>query len=213
MIDNQTDFLARACTAFNGHHRFAGGALIDVALAIKAGQAEAAATTIYVFDDVTGRLVDIDLRGGTADIIARLRQQAPKMLERAQESAQRQQPADGSADPVRGPGRPKLGVVAREVTLLPRHWDWLAAQPGGASQALRRLVDAARRADGGTTDNRTAREAAYRFLSALAGDLPGYEEAMRALFAGDGASFAGYMAAWPADIRDHGLKLAGLSAA
>jgi hypothetical protein len=99
-------------------------------------------------------------------------------------------------------------VVAREVTLLPRHWEWLATQPGGASQALRRLVYEARRADGGKTDRKAAHERTYRFLSRLAGDFPGYEEAIRALFAGADQAFAGRMATWPPDVRDYALALA-----
>jgi hypothetical protein len=95
------------------------------------------------------------------------------------------------------------------VTLLPRHWDWLAAQPGGASVALRRLVEAARRDGDAAARRRRAGEAAFAFMTAMAGDRPGYEEAVRALFAGDGARFAAETAAWPADIRDHAALLAG----
>lgn len=101
-------------------------------------------------------------------------------------------------------GRPKLGVKAREVTLLPRHWDWLGAQRGGASAALRRLIDAAIAAEG----RPPTPDRAYRFLSALAGDFPHYEEALRALYAGDASAFAAHMADWPRDIRDHALALA-----
>ena len=108
----------------------------------------------------------------------------------------------------RGPGRPKLGVVAREVTLLPRHWDWLAQQPGGASVAFRRLVDAARRSGEDGDRVRRAQDAAYRFMSAMAGDRPHYEEAIRALFANDPARFEKLIAGWPADVRDHTLMLA-----
>ncbi|MDB5750693.1 MAG: hypothetical protein JWP65_1114, partial [Ramlibacter sp.] len=102
----------------------------------------------------------------------------------------------------------QLGVVAREVTLLPRHWDWLAAQPGGASVTLRRLVDEARRGAGGADAMRAARERAYRFLNAVAGNLPGFEEALRALFAGDAARFAEFAAAWPQDVREHAQAMA-----
>ena len=108
----------------------------------------------------------------------------------------------------RGRGRPKLGVVAREVTLLPRHWEWLGAQPGGASVALRKLVDEARRASGDTDRARAARDAAYHFMSAMAGNLAGFEEASRALFADDRRRFVGLIAGWPDDIRDHIVKLA-----
>jgi hypothetical protein len=99
-------------------------------------------------------------------------------------------------------------VTAREVTLLPRHWEWLAAQPGGASVALRKLVEAARRESEGPDRRRAAREAAYRFASALAGDRPGFEAMSRALFAGDAAGFAARIADWPTDIRDHLRTLA-----
>ncbi len=102
----------------------------------------------------------------------------------------------------------RLGVVAREVTLLPRHWDWLAAQPGGASVALRKLVDEARREHGERDRRRLANERAYHFMSALAGDLPGFEEASRALFAGDMPGFRDRIEAWPRDLREHLLRLA-----
>ena len=106
----------------------------------------------------------------------------------------------------RGPGRPKLGVVAREITLLPRHWEWLAQQPGGASVAIRRLVEQARRSGEDKDRMRQAREAAYRFMSAMAGNKPHYEDAIRALFAGDPARFEELIAGWPADVRDHAVN-------
>jgi uncharacterized protein len=94
-------------------------------------------------------------------------------------------------------GRPKLGVQAREVTLLPRHWEWLAEQPGGASAAMRRLVDEAR-SKGRTVRER--RDAAYRFMQATCGDMPGYEEALRALYAAREDDFSTLVARWPDDI-------------
>ena len=109
-----------------------------------------------------------------------------------------------AARPAPAAGRPKLGVKAREVTLLPRHWDWLAAQPGGASAALRRLVEAASRA---MPDARQRRDAAYHFMSHVCGDRPGYEAALRALYRDDAAGFADSIAAWPADIRAHIVRL------
>jgi hypothetical protein len=98
-------------------------------------------------------------------------------------------------------------VVAREVTLLPRHWEWLATQRGGASAALRRLVEEARRANASRDRQRLAAERAYRFIHAMAGDLPGYEAATRALFAHDWTGFADRMSEWPADIREYALRL------
>jgi hypothetical protein len=96
-----------------------------------------------------------------------------------------------------------LGVVAREVTLLPRHWDWLGKQPGGASVTLRKLVEAARRSQSQQDDRREALESAYRFMSAMAGDEIGFEEASRALFAKDHPRLRALIANWPVDLRDH----------
>lgn len=107
-----------------------------------------------------------------------------------------------------GPGRPKLGVVAREVTLLPRHWQWLSSQPEGASVVLRKLVEEARRANAGKDGVRRSQEAANRFMSVMAGDAPGFEEAARALFAGDAERFDQRVEGWPADLRDHAGTLA-----
>ena len=108
----------------------------------------------------------------------------------------------------RGRGRPSLGVVPREVTLLPRHWEWLASQPGGASVALRRLIDTVRK--DAASAQRVRRDAVYRCMAALAGDLPGFEEAARALFADDAEGFAAQIASWPADVRDHLLAMSGV---
>lgn len=187
-------------TAFEGQSRLAAGPLAEVALAVKKA-ADRAAASILIFDDTTGRPIDLDLRGSDADIVARLPQPANTM--------QPPSPTDPAAP--RGRGRPKLGVVAREVTLLPRHWDWLAAQPGGASVALRKLVEEARRARGDADRHRLARDAAYHFMSAMAGNLQNFEEASRALFAGDRRRFAELIAAWPHDIRDHIVKLASIA--
>ena len=107
--------------------------------------------------------------------------------------------------PPRQRGRPSLGVEAREVTLLPRHWEWLAKQPGGASNALRKLTEAALRS--GRSEGE-CRDAAYRFLSVMAGDRPGFEEATRALYNGDRKTFAAYAMLWPESIRDHATALA-----
>jgi len=184
-------FADTPCTAFAGTARIAAGPLLDVALALTRRDAN---ETILVFADATGRVIDLDLRGDAWDIEARLAQR---------DAVPEPDPRAGT-----GRGRPRLGVVAREVTLLPRHWDWLAGQPGGASAALRRLVDQARNAENPKGPSRDGQEAAYRFLSALAGDLPGYEEAIRALFAGDLPLFQQRMASWPGDIGQYAGKLA-----
>jgi hypothetical protein len=153
-----------------------------------------------VFDDATGRVVDVDARGSEADITARLAVPATAAPGTAPEPA-------GQAEP-KGRGRPRLGVVAREVTLLPRHWEWLALQPGGASVAMRKLVEEARRAGSAKEQQRLAQERAYHFMSAMAGDLPGFEEATRALFANEGTRLNELTAAWPPDVRAYALQLA-----
>jgi hypothetical protein len=201
-----SEFLSKPCTVFAGTRLFARGPLIDMALAVKTMDADAHPGTVLTFDDATGVVVDLDLRGDTAAIVSRLADRA-----RDESSARtRRKPADADA-PARGRGRPRLGVVAREVTLLPRHWDWLAAQSGGASQALRRIVDEARRNDGGKTQRRAAQEAAYRFMTTMAGDLAGFEEASRALFAGDERRFIEQTAAWPEDVGAHARILASFA--
>lgn len=106
----------------------------------------------------------------------------------------------------RGRGRPSLGVTAREVTLLPRHWDWLTSQRGGASAAIRRLVDAARATE---RSPRQRQDAAYAFMAAQCGDRPGYEEALRALYRDDAAAFAERIADWPEDVRSYIARLLG----
>jgi hypothetical protein len=184
-------------TAFIGQQRLASGPLAEVALAVMKASRSAAEKTILIFNDASGRPLDLDLRGSERDIVARLPQPASNP------------PAEDLSVPEpRGPGRPRLGVVAREVTLLPRHWEWLGTQPGGASVALRKLVEAARRSSGDLDRSRAARDAAYHFMSAMAGNLPGFEEASRALFADDRRQFVALIAGWPGDIRDHIVKLA-----
>jgi hypothetical protein len=180
-------------TAFEGQRRLLSGPLPAVALAVKRAERRGA-DMVAIFSDATGRAIDLDLRGSDDEIVARLPPGAAAL-----------EVAPGQP---RGRGRPKLGVVAREVTLLPRHWEWLNAQPGGASVTLRKLAEAARRADGDDDGGRAARDAAYHFMSAMAGDLPHFEEASRALFAADRRKFASLIAAWPGDVRDHVARLA-----
>ncbi|ARP85505.1 DUF2239 family protein [Bordetella genomosp. 9] len=196
------------CTAFAGHRKLAAGSLADVALAVKAAierDPSPAGASVLTFDDATGRLIDIDTRGSGGDVLARLAQAYAGPGSDTTVHAPSTHGEPRSATP-RGRGRPRLGVVAREVTLLPRHWEWLNEQPGGASVALRKLVEAAMRDR--RTGERAMREAAYRFMSAMAGDMPGFEEAARALFAGDAQTMVQCMAAWPEDVRDHALRLA-----
>lgn len=173
-------------SVFAASELIASGALADVAVA--AAHAEQAGNdNVLVFSDATGEQVDLDLRG-TPEAIAR-----------------RYRPA---GVPARGRGRPKLGVIAREVTLLPEQWEWLASQPGGASVALRKLVQEARRTSTARDRMRRAQERSYKVMVALAGNLPAFEEAARALFGNDMAALRAKMKGWPRDVRNHVLRLA-----
>lgn len=201
-----SEVLSRPCTAFEGSRLLLSGPLVEVALAVKAAMAWEAADPILTFDDATGRVIDLDLRGSKAEIIARL-SETPHA---APSSSPQTDAADDATEPkeARGRGRPKLGVIGREVTLLPRQWEWLAAQPGGASVALRKLIDEARRTGGAVQKTRAAQERAYHFMLAIGGNLPGYEEATRALFANDRTRLEQHIADWPSDIAAHAIRLA-----
>jgi uncharacterized protein len=214
------------CTAFEGTRRIASGELPQVALKVKAVMDRGERAPVLIFDDVTGQFIDVDLRGALEDVLARVGQTAgngapaggsgpserklqPTHAERgAGLAGSDEPPANVEKEAQRRPGRPKLGVVGREVTLLPRHWDWLNHQPGGASVALRKLVEDARRVNQTRDRVRLAQEAAYRFMSAIAGNEAGFEEAIRALFAGKRDRFDAMVESWPVDVRDHARKLA-----
>jgi hypothetical protein len=184
-----------AYVAFDGDRHIASGDLHTVAGAAKQALDRNTEASVLIFDSATSGPVDLDFRGSLEDVLARL----PAPTDVAQ--------AEPEAPPNRGPGRPKLGVVAREVTLLPRHWEWLAQQAGGASVAIRKLVEEARRNGDDKDRIRQGQEAAYRFMSAMAGNKPHFEEATRALFAPDPVRFKELIAGWPADVRDHAAKL------
>ncbi|MFZ1873439.1 MAG: DUF2239 family protein [Chania sp.] len=173
------------CTAFLRHQRVATGSYPEVTKVL--ASLDLSAGGLLVFDDATGVQVDYPWPEGYV---------WPQPGENV---------SIHEAEPATQPsvGRPKLGVVAREVTLLPRHWEWLAQQRGGASAALRRLVDEARHNTAEQDHQRRAKEKGYRFMTAIAGCLPGYEEAVRALFGHDGKVFAEGIAHWPADIQAH----------
>lgn len=188
------------CAAFAGTQLIAFGPLSHVALKAQASTLAAGSSPVLIFDDLTSRLVELDLRGTPQDLLARIQITEPALLAPSDSPVPEDQP--------RGPGRPKLGVVPREVTLLPRHWEWLATQPGGASVALRKLVEEARRTHQDKDRLRQAQEAAYRFLSAMAGNEPGFEEATRALFAGNRERFNELIVRWPMDVANHARKLA-----
>ena len=181
-----------SCTAFDGHTLIASGALAEVARAVKRVLDKDPKRMPVILDDATGQPVEIDFRGSADEVLARL------------------QPA-AEGDAPRGAGRPRLGVVAREVTLLPRHWYWLNSQPGGASVTLRKLVEEARRNVSAKDRARLAGEAADRFMRVVGGDLAGYEEASRALWRGDREAFNRHTRGWPKDVREHARRLAAIA--
>lgn len=185
----------RSFTAFAGSRQVVRGQLDVVIRELVAWLVTGDESSLLIFEDGTGRQVDFDLRGTPDEAVARL---ATHPIMGGDDGAERRS----------GPGRPKLGVVSREVSLLPRHWEWLEDQPGGMSATLRRLVDEARRRGAGADRVRRSREAAGRVMTALAGDLPGYEEASRALWAGDGGRLTAMTREWPSDVRAYVERLA-----
>lgn len=188
------------CTAFAGSRCVASGELAHVARKAKETLDGTDLASILIFDDATSEPIEVDFRGTVEDVLRRLA---------AGDRTGGSPRTEADRDAPRGPGRPRLGVVSREVTLLPRHWEWLNRQSGGASAALRRLVEEARRVSGDRDGVRDAQGAAHRFMSAMAGNLPGFEEALRALFAGDADRFEACVSPWPPDIRDHARRVSG----
>lgn len=175
--------------AFSGVRRVALGSLREVLPLLKQRFDQDPSELVLVFETETGRQIDFDLRGSLEDVLER-----------------------HAALPARGPGRPKLGVTSREVSLLPKHWSWLEEHPSGISGALRRLVEQAMKSEGGPERARRLRAGLSRFLSAMAGDRPNYEEACRALFAGETERFESLIQRWPKDIREQALQQAGAAA-
>lgn len=190
--------------AFARAKRLAVGAPQEVARAVKSFVDTEGQDSVLIFDAVTSEPVELDLRGSESAVLDRL--PAGSSLGNAPDVE------TSVMNTPRSVGRPKLGVTAREVTLLPRHWEWLASQPGGTSVALRKLVEYAMRANRENDRVRQRREAAYRFMHAMAGNEPGFEDAARALFAGDPHRFSQAVADWPEDIREHAVGLATAAA-
>jgi hypothetical protein len=182
--------------AFSGRRLLKAGDLLTVAAKVKEALESEDAPMPLIFEEATGRQIDIDVRGSQADL-----------EERFADDARAIPPEAAPAEPPKR-GRPKLGVVGREVTLLPRHWQWLEGQRGGASAALRRLVDKARREHEQLDLVRLSQDRANRFMSAIAGDLAGFEEATRALYAGDRQRFVAETKNWPSDIKATALDFA-----
>jgi hypothetical protein len=171
-------------TAFAGNRRIAAGNRDSILSSVKQ-YSDVNAERILIFEDMTGKQVDFDFSGSLDDVLERGRARTVRVR----------------------PGRPKLGVVGREVSLLPRHWDWLEDQPNGISAAIRRLVDEARKREPGAQRARRLRDGIARFMWSMGGDLPNFEEATRALYGEAGSPLESLIAAWPDDVRDHVLRL------
>lgn len=180
-------------SAFIGHQLLAQGPLEKVALKVRKKMKDEPSASILVFSDLTGKEMDFDIRGSEKEVLERLQ------IFRTQEH-----PAHENS----GPGRPKLGVISREVSLLPRHWEWLSTQSGGASATLRRLIEDAKKGSSNKEQVKQAQERTYKFMAAIAGNFPNYEEALRALYAKDKKKFETQINDWPKDILSHTKKLA-----
>lgn len=188
-----------AWIAFDGTTKISHAAPNQVAIDVKTYVDAHPLSNVLVFDATTSQQLDMDAPGS---LLAALHSLPISQLTAESDSSTQE------ANPTKSVGRPKLGVTAKEVTLLPRHWDWLTKQPGGASVALRKLVEQAQRANKDIDRMRVARDAAYKFMNAMAGNEAGFEEATRALFAGNLSALRDVTEAWPKDVREHGLSLA-----
>lgn len=181
---------AQTLFAFDGARRIAAGSRAEVACKVSTYLQANPNNQPFIFDGVNGKQIDLDLSGEPDAVRARYAEPAETASTKA------------------GKGRPKLGVVAKEVTLLPRHWDWLATQPGGASVTLRKLIEQASKDPASPQQQQARITAAYNFMYAVAGNLPGFEEVSRLLFAGDLEAVAAAVAGWPGDIGEQILVLA-----
>lgn len=168
-------------TAFAGTTRLVTAPLADMLRATKGYLDGDGSQRVLIFDDSSGEQVDFDFSGDLEEVLARVVGQEQK----------------------RSPGRPKLGVVGREISLLPRHWEWLDQQPHSASATIRRLIDAARKGSSQATDYRRRVEAADRFIWVMAGELANFEEASRSLYARAWERLRDLTREWPVDVRDH----------
>ncbi|MES1204439.1 MAG: DUF2239 family protein [Pseudomonadota bacterium] len=185
----------RTYTAFAGQRLIAAGPIKSMLSRLKQCLDAGETDPVLVFEDQTGVQVDFDTRGSAEDVLARLSFHPHFASDEAQGRLRL------------GPGRPKLGVISREISLLPRHWNWLEQQGGGVSSTLRKLVEEAARHRQGRPRADVARDAVGKFMWAMAGDLPHFEDASRALFAGDHKRLGTMIRAWPVDIRDHLQRL------
>lgn len=179
-------------TAFEGPDRLFKGNLQDVVLKTKRRLGRAENSSILIFSDATGRTIEFNFHGSEKDVSRRLEMYVDQ----------------AGNKPSSGPGRPRLGVISREISLLPRHWEWLATQSGGASAAIRRLIEEAKKKSAARGSIKQLQERAYQFMTVIAGDLAGYEEALRALYRADRKHFLLKIQDWPCDIKNYLMELA-----
>lgn len=198
-------YLSQPCTAFVGDRLFETGSLIEVALAARAAVSDGLSEAVTIFNDTTGCVVELNLLGSQRALIAQLYEQSIKSASR---EAETQGLGSNSIPSRRRRGRPKLGVVSREVSLLPQHWEWLSAQPGGASVMLRRLVEKACHESCDAHPEAVQRERAYQFISTVGKSLPNFNETASALLSGDRERFTHELSFWPVDIASYALRLA-----
>ncbi len=181
----------RSYTGFLGSRLVASGDILSVAIKIKKSLRLEVKLQVFIFDDLTGDQAEVDFRGDLDQMKTRLQTQVDEQTIKKS-----------------GPGRPRLGVISKEITLLPEHWEWLAIQPGGASVTLRKLIEEAKKKNTQRDQIRQAQDRAYKVMMVLAGDRVGYEEALRALYQGNRQAFQSQIESWPSDIREYTLALA-----
>ena len=180
-------------TAFEDHKILSQGILEDVVLKVKKRLEKSPESQIVIYSDATGKSMDFNFQGSEKEVLKRLEVYTTP---------------ENTTEASSGPGRPKLGVISREVSLLPKHWEWLATQSGGASNTLRKLVEENMKKTSGVLTVKTAQERTYKFMSVEAGDLENYEEALRALYRKDKERFTSEIKTWPRDVQKHVLELA-----
>ncbi|MES2802482.1 MAG: DUF2239 family protein [Bdellovibrionota bacterium] len=178
-------------TVFAGFKIISQGNIEEVAIATKKYLKKEDDVRLLIFSDLSGKQMDLDLSGADKDVIDRL-----SVYKAAEASVS-----------VSGPGRPKIGVKPREVSLLPLHWEWLSTQSGGASATIRRLVDEKMKAPTPKDKIKQTQESVYTFLNSIAGDLTNFEDAIRFLYRQDEAKFKDAIADWPKDLKKHTLTL------
>lgn len=178
------------CIAFSGDIKISSGPILKVAEATKKHLIKKPNSDIQIFDHDTGQFLEVDFRGSLSQVVERMKKSFIIETEK-----------------IRGPGRPKLGVVSKEITLLPKHWDWLNLQANGASGSIRKLIDEAMKRNVAKDELKRSQNSVYKFMTIMAGNYPLYEEALRAFYANDNAKFKYIITNWPKDVRDHLLKM------